>query len=92
MLTWSHYKFKMFLKNKALEFGKIVIEVCEAYTSVTESWSGKIVNIGGSKVIGSGKIKLDRDLNGARNIFVRSLGDSPSLKKLISSACVVNNC
>jgi len=33
-----------------------------------------------------------RDLNGARNIFVRSLGDSPSLKKLISSACVVNNC
>jgi len=51
MLTWSHYKFKMFLKNKALEFGKTVIEVCEAYTSVTESWSGKIVNIGGSKVI-----------------------------------------
>jgi len=92
MLTWSHYKFKMFLKNKALEFGKTVTEVCEAYTSKTESWSGKIVNIGGSKVIGSGKIKLDRDLNGARNIFVRSLGDSPSLKKLISLACIVNDC
>jgi len=93
MLTWSHFKFKMFLKNKALEFGKTVIEVCEAYTSRTESWSGKIVNIGGSKVIGSGKIKLDRDLNGARNIFVRSLGDSPSLKKMLtSSVCVVNDC
>jgi len=50
----------------------------------------KIVNIGRSKVIGSSKIKLDRYLNGARNIFVRSLGDSPALKKLTSSACIVN--
>jgi len=53
----------------------------------------KLVNIGGSKVIGSDKIKLDRDLNGARNIFVRSLVDSPSLKKMLTSpACVVNDC
>ena len=92
LLTWSHYKFKMFLRNKALEFDKTVIDVCEAFTSKTESWSGRIRNIGRSKVIGSGEIKLDRDLNGARNIFIRSLGDSPSLMKIISSAGIVNVC
>jgi len=92
LLTWSHYKLKMFLKNKALEFGKTVIDVCEAFTSKTESWSGKLKNIGGSKVIGFGKIKIDRDLNGARNIFIRSLVDSPPLMKIISSAGVVKDC
>lgn len=87
MLTWSHYKFKCFIKNKALEYGKTVIDVCEAFTSQTESWSGKIRNIKGSKVIGRGKITLDRDLNGARNIFIRSLGDSPALKEILGVRC-----
>jgi putative transposase len=85
LLTWSHYKFKMILKNKALEFGKTVIDVCEAYTSKTVSWTGELVNIGRSKVIRSNGIKLDRDLNGARNIFIRSLGDSPALINMIKS-------
>jgi len=85
MLTWSHYKFKMHLKNKALEFGKKVIDVCEAYTSKTCSWNGRIKNVGGSRVIRSGGIRMDRDLNGARGIFLRALGDSPALINL--SAC-----
>ncbi len=42
MLTWSHYQFKMRLKNKTLEFGKTVIDVCEAYTSKTVSWTGEV--------------------------------------------------
>jgi len=83
MLTWSHYKFKMHLNNKALEFGKQVIEVCEAYTSKTASWTGEIKNVGGSRAIRSGGITLERDLNGARGIFVRSLGDSPALMELL---------
>ncbi len=82
MVTWAHYQFKMRLKNKALEFGKKVIEVCEAYTSQTVSWTGEVKKIGGSRVIKSGGIELDRDLNGARNIFIRSLIDSPELIKL----------
>jgi hypothetical protein len=40
----------------------------------------------GSRVIRSGAISLDRDLNGARNIFIRSLGDSPTLM-LMRGAC-----
>jgi putative transposase len=58
MLTWSHYRFKMRLKNKAFEFGKTVIDVCEAYTSKTVSWTGEIKNVGGSRVIRSGGITL----------------------------------
>jgi len=79
MLTWSHYQFKMRLKNQALELGKKVIDVCEAFTSKTVSWTGEVKNIGGSRVISSGGITLDRDLNGARGIFIRSLVDSPTL-------------
>ncbi|MEN8220823.1 MAG: transposase [Pseudomonadota bacterium] len=79
MLTWSHYQFKMRLKNKALEFGKKVIDVCEAYTSKTVSWTGEVKKVGGSRVIKAGGIEMDRDLNGARGIFLRSLVDSPAL-------------
>jgi putative transposase len=87
MLTWAHYQFKMRLKNKALELGKKVIDVCEAYTSKTVSWTGKVKKVGGSRVIRSGGITLDRDLNGARGIFVRSLVDSPTLMGAIVNVC-----
>jgi putative transposase len=83
MLTWSHYQFKVRLKNKALEFGKKVIDVCEAYTSKTVSWTGEVKKVGGSRVIEAGGIKMDRDLNGARGIFLRSLVDSPALMAML---------
>lgn len=82
MLTFSHYKFKTFLKNKAFEHGKNVIEVNEAYTSKTVSWTGEIVsNLGGAKVIKSKStgLTMDRDLNGARGILLRALVDAPTL-------------
>ncbi|MDB9439830.1 transposase [Sphaerospermopsis kisseleviana CS-549] len=73
MLTLSHYKFKQFIKHKAHEFNKIVVDVNEAYTSKTVSWTGEIINnLGGSKTIKSridGKT-MNRDLNGARGIYV----------------------
>jgi putative transposase len=84
MLTWAHYRFKQFLKAKAYEYGKTVVDVNEAYTSKTVSWTGEIVkNLGGSKFIKSkmtGEI-MDRDYNGARGIFLRALVDSPALFK-----------
>jgi putative transposase len=88
MLTLSHYQFKRFLQHKAYECGVRVIEVCEAYTSKTVSWTGEIVeNIGGKKVIKSsdGSV-MDRDLNGARGILLRALGDSPELQQFCSFA------
>ncbi|NEO64037.1 MAG: IS200/IS605 family element transposase accessory protein TnpB [Moorea sp. SIO4G2] len=34
LLSFAHYRFKEFLKHKAQETGKLVVDVCEAYTSV----------------------------------------------------------
>lgn len=83
MLTLSHYKFKKFIKHKANEFNKIVIDVNEAYTSKTVSWTGEIINnLGGSKIIKSridGRT-MNRDLNGARGIYLRALVDTPWLR------------
>ncbi|WP_083305387.1 RNA-guided endonuclease InsQ/TnpB family protein [Moorena producens] len=56
MLSFAHYRFKESLKHKAQETGKVVVDVCEAYTSKTVSWTGELVNIGGSKII---KSKVD---------------------------------
>lgn len=83
MLTFSHYRFKQFLKHKAFETGKLVLDVCEAYTSKTVSWTGELRKIGGAKKIKSnidGQV-MDRDLNGARGIFLRALGDIPWMRK-----------
>ena len=48
MLTLSHYKFKKFIKHKANEFHKIVIDINEAYTSKTIS----LAIILGTKLMG----------------------------------------
>lgn len=94
MLNFAHYRFKLFLKHKAFEYGKTVIDVCEAYTSKTVSWTGEIIhNLGGRKVIMS-KIdgqRMDRDWNGARNIMLRALEDTPLVRDLLEP-CIVNVC
>lgn len=78
MLTLSHYKFSQRLEQKCFERGKTLVRVCEAYTSKTVSWTGEVKrNLGGAKVIKSGDVVADRDINAARGIFLRSLVDSP---------------
>ncbi|OQX10068.1 MAG: hypothetical protein BWK73_21240 [Thiothrix lacustris] len=85
MLTLKHYTFSQRLEQKCFERGKVLIRVCEAYTSKTASWTGEIIhNLGGRKTIKSGGFVVDRDENGARGIFLRALVDSPIL---IESAC-----
>ena len=76
MLTFAHFQFQGFLKSKAMEYGKKIIHQDEAYTSKTCSWNGVIKNIGGTKLIRDGEIVIDRDYNGAREIFLRALRDS----------------
>ena len=72
----------MRLENAAKLVGKTVLRVNEAYTSKTASWTGEIVKIGSAKQITSQGITLDRDVNGARGIFLRALVDSPSLSSV----------
>ncbi|GGA41850.1 hypothetical protein CYANOKiyG1_60380 [Okeania sp. KiyG1] len=88
MLNWAHYRFELFLKHKAAEYHKIVLDVSEAYTSKTVSWTGEMLNnLGGKKVVtGNDGFRLDRDLKVPRGILIKSvvekfstaLGDTPS--------------
>ena len=57
----------------------------EAYTSRTCSWSGEIIgNLGGRRIVaGSDGTRVDRDINGARGIFLRALGDTPALHEFV---------
>jgi putative transposase len=83
LLNWAHYAFKERLKVVAAQSGKTVIEVNEAYTSKTCSWSGEIVRIGSSERIrGSDGIQMHRDVNGARGIFLRAVAELPLLEAL----------
>ncbi len=69
MLSLGHYQFKIFLKWIARKKGKIVVDVNESYTSKTDSRTGEVKQIGGARAING----LDRDINGARGILLRSL-------------------
>lgn len=88
MLTFAHYRFKQFLKAKAEEYNSDVIEVSEAYTSKTCSFCGRMHNIGSKKrLVCSCGMQIDRDLNGARGIFLRAMlaTTSPGLN---AQACI----
>lgn len=86
MLTLSHYQFKKHLEWKAWEQGKVALtSINEAYTSKTVSWTGEVKQIGSSRVIKDVEGRsMDRDLNGARGIFLRALVDTPWLYNNLS--------
>ena len=74
MLDLNHYGFKVRLKWYAKKYGKLVVDCNEAYTSKTRSWDGTIDDrLGSSKIIKGDSFVVDRDVNGSRNIFLKSL-------------------
>ena len=86
MLSFRHYEFKQRLRWKAWQRGALVIDVNEAYTRKTRRWDGSIKSdLGGVIVIrDESGFGMDRDVNGARGIFLRALGDSPFLRELLA--------
>ena len=86
MLSFRHYEFKRRLRWKAWQRGALVIEVNEAYTSKTRSWDGTVnTRLGSAGVIRDGSgFGMDRDVNGARGIFLRAWGDSPILRGVLT--------
>ena len=73
MNNLKHYLFKTRLIDKCnLEKDSSVMLVDEAYTSKTCGNCGKINSVEGRilKCTGCG-IKIDRDINGARNIYLK---------------------
>lgn len=77
MLTFSHYQFRQHLLHKAQDYqGCKVVLVNEAYTSKTCGRCGHIKKtLGGNKTYSCKQCGLvvDRDVNGARNIWIRSV-------------------
>jgi len=76
MLTWSHYRFKERLSFVCKRTKTKLFEVTEEYTSKTCGRCGKINNsLGGNKTFNcpNCKLQIDRDINGARNIFLKFL-------------------
>jgi putative transposase len=77
MLTLSHYRFQQRLLFKVQEYPGVIVEIVdEAYTSKTCSKCGCInQKLGGSEVFKCNQCdyRIDRDINGARNILLRYL-------------------
>ena len=78
MMTLSHYKFKEKLKYKSKCYKNCkVLDVSESWTSKTCGKCGNINNdLRGAKIYSCKicKIKIDRDVNGARNILLKNIG------------------
>lgn len=77
MLTWSFHRFAQRLEHKCFERGRMLIRVSEAYTSKTNSFTGETMDIGSREWFVHDGIRINRDINGARNILLRALVDSP---------------
>ena len=83
MYTWSHYRFRQFLKHKSREHPwSRVVEVREDYTSVTCGNCGALHgNLDKNKLYACSPrgetlpcgYHADRDANAARNILLRFL-------------------
>ena len=69
-------------KCKAREYDAVVIEINESYTSKTCGKCGYILNdLGGKKVFECPVcgLEIDRDYNGVRNVYLRTLVDTPAI-------------
>jgi len=76
MLIFSFYQFKQKLKWKCSLYNKKLIIVNESYTSKTCTNCFNIKNnLGSSETYKCNNcdIKIDRDINGARNIFIKNM-------------------
>lgn len=79
MMTLSFYKFLTRLKNKCIEQGKELMIRPEYYTSKTCGccgWINKNLSNADEFNCLSCGLKIDRDMNGARNIMLRNLNES----------------
>jgi IS605 OrfB family transposase len=74
LYQYSFHAFKLRLMDKCARYGKKLIIVDESYTSKTCCNCGKQNNVGGSEVYSCsscGQV-IDRDINGAYNIYIKN--------------------
>lgn len=76
MLTWSHFAFRQRLQYKAAEHGCVVHVLGEEYTTKVCTNCGFFnPRVKGEKVLSCPccELKVDRDVSGARNIFLKNV-------------------
>ena len=80
--TLSHYKFRQHLLNKCEEYGCELSVKTEEYTSKLCSKCGKISDKYNNreKECEHCEYKINRDINGARNILVKNMKDKVTIK------------
>ena len=77
MMALRFYEFKERLKNKCKERHVLFIEQNESWTSKTNSFNGEVMtNLGGREFFSHEGFRINRDLNGSRNILLRAMRDS----------------
>ena len=77
MMAFRFHEFKERLKNKCKERHVLFIEQNEAWTSKTNSFNGEVMtNLGGREFFNYQGLKINRDVNGSRNILLRAMRDS----------------
>ena len=84
----SHYKFKEYLKAKAKRYRTNIYEVDESYTSQCCTMCGilsKEYDNKRLKTCKACKYKIDRDENGSRNIYIKSICSMPGMKARLAS-------
>ena len=84
MATWSHYKFRERLLFKSQEYWCRVVICTEEYTSKTCGRCGWVFKkLGGAKMFSCQEcgLKIERDINGARNILIKYLTERGSIPK-----------
>lgn len=75
MVGWAHYRFRQRLIFKCRQYGTKIAVVDEAWTSKTCSECGSLhFHLGSKKVFScpSCKAIMDRDVNGAKNVFLKN--------------------
>ena len=76
MINLSHYKFQEKMKYQCKKYKRKLLIVNESYTSKTCTSCGKLKNdLGSAKMYNCNDcgLCLDRDVNGARNIYIKTL-------------------
>jgi putative transposase len=84
----SHYKFKEYLKATAKRYRTVIYDVDESYTSQSCTMCGilsKDYDNKRLKTCTGCKYKVDRDVNGSRNIYIKSICSMPGMKARLAS-------
>ena len=82
MLTYAHYRFRQYsgLESLAVRQRRDSGQRSVHQQDVQLEWRDH-PNLGGRRVVaGSDGVRVNRDINGARGIFLRALGDTPALR------------